>query len=81
MYSLVLCEVVLYRWSGAVEGWDVAEGFVLQHAGADPPGELLDLFLDVGEESIGAPAADQHDGVDRLFGEVHKHGEAPSHRM
>ena len=42
MYSLVLCEVVLYRWSGAVEGWDVAEGFVLHReynvADLDDPG-------------------------------------------
>ena len=30
---------------------------MLEHSGADSLGELLDLFLDVGEEGVGTPAA------------------------
>lgn len=76
---LVSDEVVLDWWYSAGEGWTVAGGLVLEHSGADSFGELFDLFFDVGEEGIGAPAPDEHDGVDWLLGEVHEHGEASAH--
>ena len=66
--SLIVDEVVLHRGGAVTEGWDVAEGFVLEHSGADSLGELLDLFLNVGEEGVGTPAADEHNCVDLFLG-------------
>eukprot|EP00957_Ditylum_brightwellii_P002293 176783-Ditylum_brightwellii.AAC.1 len=39
------------------------EGVVGDHEGGDVAGEVLDLSLDVGEESIRAPVANKHDCV------------------
>ena len=38
------------------------EGLVLEHATGDVVGELLYLFPNVYEESVGGPAANDHDG-------------------
>ena len=76
---LVFDEVVLDWWYSAGEGGNVAEGLMLEHSGAYSFGELFDLFFDVGEERIRAPAPYEHDGVDWLLGEVHEHGKASAH--
>jgi hypothetical protein len=46
------------------------------HAGRDPGAELEDLATDVPEESVGRPAADEHDGKNGYSRELHGHGAA-----
>ena len=69
-----LCALVLFHV--VIESGNVNECFVLEHTGADSFRELLDLFLDVGEERVRTPAPDQHDRVDGFLGKVHEHGKA-----
>ena len=73
--ALTLCGSVFS--CGGCE-WDVEEGVALEHPAADAFGEFFDLFFDVGEEGIRAPASDEHNCVDLLSGEVHHHGEGGS---
>jgi hypothetical protein len=46
------------------------------HAGRDPRSELEELAAAVPEESVGGPAADEHDGKNEYSREVHGHGAA-----
>ena len=39
----------------------------------------LICFFDVGEEGVGAPSSDEHDGVDWFFGKEHHHGKGGSY--
>ena len=59
----------------------VEESVVLEHSGADSAGEFFNLLFDVGEESVGAPSSDEHDGVDWFFGKEHHHGKGGSYQM
>jgi hypothetical protein len=46
------------------------------HAGRDTSNELEDLAADVPEESVGGPAADEHDAKNGYSCKVHGHGAA-----
>ena len=54
---LAVCSVLSYKR-------DVEEGVVLKHSCADSFGEFFDLLFDVSKEYIGAPASNEHDGID-----------------
>ena len=69
------CCVVLGRLG---EASYMEKCFVGEHSFADALGEFLDLFLDVAEERVGAPASDEHDCVDGFSGEVGHHREGGS---
>ena len=56
----------------ACEG-NIVESVVAEHASAPPSLKFFDLILDVGEEGVGAPSADQHDCVGWFAGEDHAH--------
>ena len=78
--SVVASSVVLVGGLVSFMGeGDVEESVVLEHSGADSAGEFFNLLFDVGEESVGAPSSNEHDGVDWLFGEEHHHGEGGSY--
>ena len=66
--ALTLCSSVFS--CGRCE-WDVVESVALEHPAADSFGEFLDLFFDVGEESVRAPSSDKHDC---LTGGLARHG-------
>jgi hypothetical protein len=59
-----------------VKVWKCEEVFSLgaHHVGRDPGAELEDLATDVLEESVGGPAADEHDDKNGYSCEVHGHG-------
>ena len=44
-----------------------------RHLLCDVAQELLHLFLDVAKKSLAQPPADEHDGVDGDFPEIHSH--------
>ena len=74
--SVVASSVVLVGGLVSFMGeGDVEESVVLEHSA----GEFFNLLFDVGEESVGAPSSNEHDGVDWLFGEEHHHGEGGSY--
>ena len=50
------------------------EGIVLEHATGDVVGELLYLFPNVSEESVGGPVANKNDGEGLYSFQVHHHG-------
>ena len=47
---------------------------MLEHTTGDVVGELLYLFPNVSEESVGGPAANGHDGEGWDSVQVHRHG-------
>ena len=64
--------MVLVCWCPVVVGY-IEEDAVGKHPGADSFHELLGLFSDVCQGCIGAPSADEHDGVDWFFCQEHPH--------
>ena len=48
--------------------------FDAQHAPGDARAEILDLSTDVLKKCVAGPSSEQHDGVNRLFGQLHGHG-------
>ena len=57
------------------------EGIVLEHATRDIMGELIYLFPNVYEESVGGPAANDHDGEGWDSAEVHRRGGSRADRV
>ena len=57
------------------------EGIVLEHARGDVVGKLLYLFPNVSEESVGGPAANEHDGEVWDSVEVHHHCGSRAYRV
>ena len=50
------------------------EGIMLEHVTGDVVSKLLYLFPNVSEESVGGPAANEHDGEGWDSVQVHRHG-------
>ena len=65
-----------YLWR--IVGCD-EEGILLEHATEDVVGKLLYLFPKISEESVGGPAANEHDGEGWNSVQVHQHGGSRAH--
>jgi len=53
--------------------WDGVEAGGVNHAAGDATTEFLDLFADVEEECIRAPATQKHDGIGWYAIKIHGH--------
>ena len=54
--------------------WCGKEGIMFEHATGDVVGKLLYLSPNISEESVGGPAANEHDVEGCDYFQVHRHG-------
>ena len=59
----------------------MSEVLILNHSLAHIMTELFDLFSYISQESVAGPSSNKHDGINRDFGEVHRHSRSRSERM